>query len=166
MLLRDYRPDDLPRLHELNEGAYPGVASETIEKLGAIAEHSVIRVIAEIDGEIAGFCLVLAAGADYDSVNFVWFGERYDDFVYLDRVAVDPAFKRSGVGRAMYAEVERLLAERCPSATELTLEVNLEPRNDESLAFHHRLGFAEVGQQETNYGTRVSLMTKPLPPSR
>ena len=164
MLLREYRPDDLPRLHELNEGGYPGVASETIEKLGHIADESVITVVAELDGEIAGFCLVLAKGADYDSVNFIWFGERYDDFVYLDRVAVDPKFKRRGVGRAMYAEVERLLAERCPTATEFTLEVNIEPRNDESLAFHHSLGFIEVGQQDTDYGTRVSLMTKSLQP--
>jgi predicted GNAT superfamily acetyltransferase len=42
------------------------------------------------------------------------------------------------------------------------LEVNLEPRNDQSLAFHAALGFVEVGQQMTDYGTRVSLMTKPL----
>jgi predicted GNAT superfamily acetyltransferase len=166
MLLRDYRPEDLPRLHVINEGAYPGVASETIEKLGHICDESVIRVIAEIDGEIAGFCLALAAGADYDSVNFLWFGERYGDFVYLDRVAVDPAFKRRGVGRAMYAEVERLIAERCPTAEQFTLEVNIEPRNDESLAFHHALGFVEVGQQDTDYGTTVSLMTKPLPAAR
>jgi len=163
MLLRDYRPDDLPRLHVLNEGAYPGVASETIEKLGDICEESVIRVIAEIDGEIAGFCLVVDRDADYDSVNLIWFRERYDDFVYLDRVAVDPAYKRRGVARAMYSEVERLIAERRPTAELLTLEVNIEPRNDESLAFHHALGFVEVGQQDTDYGTTVSLMTKSLP---
>jgi predicted GNAT superfamily acetyltransferase len=166
MLLRSYRPDDLARLHVINEGAYPGVASETIEKLGQIADESVITVVAEVDGEIAGFCLVLAPDADYDSVNFIWFGERYDDFVYLDRVAVDPAFKRRGVGRAMYAEVERLIAERCPTATQFTLEVNIEPRNDESLAFHRQLGFVEVGQQVTDYGTTVSLMSKPLTPNR
>jgi predicted GNAT superfamily acetyltransferase len=166
MLLRSYRPDDLARLYVINEGAYPGVASETIEKLGQIADESVITVVAELDGEIAGFCLVLAPDADYDSVNFIWFGERYDDFVYLDRVAVDPAFKRRGVGRAMYAEVERLIAERCPTATEFTLEVNIEPRNDESLAFHRQLGFVEVGQQVTDYGTTVSLMSKPLTPNR
>ena len=162
MLLRDYRPDDLPRLHVINESGYPGVATETIEKLGQIADESLIAVVAEIDGEIAGFCLVLAPEADYDSVNFIWFGERYDDFLYLDRVAIDPAFKRRGIGRAMYAEVERLAAVRRPSANHLTLEVNVEPRNDESLAFHGELGFEEVGQQHTDYGAKVSLMTKPL----
>jgi uncharacterized protein len=165
LTLRDYRPEDLPTLHEINESCYPGVGTETYERLGEIVDESVVALVAEVDGDIAGFCLVLEPDADYDSVNFIWFGERYDDFVYLDRVAVDPVFKRRGVGRAMYAEVERLIAERCPTATQFTLEVNIEPRNDESLAFHHDLGFVEVGQQVTDYGTTVSLMSKPLTPT-
>ncbi len=98
----------------------------------------------------------------YDSLNYLWFSERFDDFVYLDRVAIRPEFRGHGIGRAMYAEVERLAAERCPDATRFTLEVNLRPRNDGSLAFHATLGFVEVGRQETNYGTQVSLMSKPL----
>ncbi len=86
-----------------------------------------------------------------------WFGERYEDFVYLDRVAVDAASQGRGVGAALYAEVERQA-----DATWFTLEVNLRPRNDGSLRFHDRLGFVEVGQQETNYGALVSLMAKRL----
>jgi hypothetical protein len=31
------------------------------------------------------------------------------------------------------------------------------------LTFHDQLGFVEVGQQETDYGSLVSLMAKPLP---
>ncbi len=163
MLLREYRMDDLATIHELNEAAYPAVGSETLEDLGHIASESLIALVAEVDSEIAGFCLVLAPGADYDSINFLWFRERYADFVYLDRIAISPAHQRSGLGRAMYVEVERLAAERRPSASDFTLEVNLRPRNDQSLTFHAGLGFVEVGQQETDYGTLVSLMAKPLP---
>jgi predicted GNAT superfamily acetyltransferase len=162
MLLRDYRPTDLETIHRINQGEVPAVGTETIEDLADIAEQSTIALIAEVDGEIAGFCLVLAPGAEYDSLNYVWFSERYDDFVYLDRVAFPAMFQGRGLGRAMYAEVERLAAERRPSATDFTLEVNLRPRNEQSLAFHARLGFIEVGQQETDYGSLVSLMTKPL----
>jgi uncharacterized protein len=159
---RDYRPDDLPTLHEINEASYPGVGTETLERLGAIADESVIALVAEVDGEIAGFCLLLEPDADYDSINFIWFNARYDDHVYLDRVAIAERFHRQGIGRAMYAEAERLLGERCPNAKWLSLEVNLEPRNDQSLGFHHALGFTEVGQQQTDYGAYVSLMTKPI----
>ena len=162
LTLRDYRPEDLPTLHEINESCYPGVGTETYEGLGAIVDESVIALVAEVDGEIAGFCLVLEPDADYDSINFIWFNEQYDDHVYLDRVAIAERFHRQGIGRAMYAEVERLLAERCANAKWLALEVNLEPRNDQSLGFHEALCFREVGQQETDYGAFVSLMTKPI----
>ena len=40
--------------------------------------------------------------------------------------------------------------------------MNLRPRNDTSLAFHESLGFVEVGQRETDYGSLVSLQAKPL----
>lgn len=162
MLLRDYRPDDLEAIHRINQGQVPAVGTETLEDLGDIADESLIALVAEVDDQIAGFSLVLAPGADYDSINYLWFSERYDDFVYLDRVAFPAAFQGRGLGRAMYAEVERLTDLRRPTATHFTLEVNLRPRNDQSLAFHARLGFEEVGQLETDYGTLVSLMAKPI----
>ena len=164
MQLREYRPDDLDVVHAINEGEVPAVGAESIDDLGHIADESLIALVAvdEETGEIGGFCMVLAPGADYHSGNYAWFSERYDDFVYLDRVAIPPRFQRRGLGRAMYAEVERLAGQRRPSATEFTLEVNLRPRNDRSLAFHAALGFVEVGQRETEYGALVSLMAKPL----
>lgn len=162
MELRPYGPADLVQVHAINQAEVPAVGDETAEALGHIADESVIALVAAEDDTIAGFCLVLAPGADYGSGNYRWFSDRYDDFVYLDRVAIAPAFQRRGIGRAMYAEVERLAAERCPAASRFTLEVNLRPRNDRSLAFHTALGFAEVGRRETGYGTLVSLMSKPL----
>ena len=163
MLIRQYRPADLETIHRINQGEVPAVGTETLDDLGHIAEQSLIALVAEIEGAIVGFCLVLAPGADYDSLNYLWFGERYDDFVYLDRVAFPAEYQGRGLGRAVYAEVERLAAERRPTATHFTLEVNLEPRNDPSLAFHARLGFTEVGRQHTDYGHLVSLMAKRLP---
>lgn len=162
MELRPYRAEDLAVIHAINQAEVPAVGDETVEALGHIAEESAIAVVAEEGGTVAGFCLVLAPGADYGSGNYLWFSERYDDFVYLDRVAISPVFQRRGLGRTMYAEVERLSADRRPTATHFTLEVNLRPRNDTSLAFHAALGFAEVGQRETDYGARVSLMAKSL----
>jgi predicted GNAT superfamily acetyltransferase len=165
--LRDYRPDDLGATHAINDAAYPAVGRETLDQLGHIANESLIALVAEHEptAEVVGFCFVLAPGADYGSMNYAWFSQRYDDFVYLDRVAIGPAFHRRGLGRALYAEVERLAAEHRPSAHHFTLEVNLRPRNDQSLAFHAELGFVEVGQQETDYGALVSLMAKALPSS-
>lgn len=170
MLIRPIRSEDLPTVHAINQAEVPAVGSATMERLARIAEWSMIALVA-IDrvhptdpNGIAGFCLVLAPGSDYDSGNYRWFGDRYADFVYLDRVAIAPAFRRRGIARRLYAEVERRTGLARPSAPWFTLEVNLEPRNDPSLDFHTELGFVEVGQRTTTDGGVVALMTKPLHP--
>ena len=44
---------------------------------------------------------------------------------------------------------------------EVTCEVNLEPPNPASLAFHARLGFRQVGEQVTKGGSvRVALLAR------
>jgi predicted GNAT superfamily acetyltransferase len=162
VLIRAYEAGDLPAIHAINQAEVPAVGSETVDALAHIASESIVALVAEVKSEIAGFCLVLGPGADYGSMNYVWFSERYDDFAYLDRVAISPAHQRQGVGRQLYSEVERVIFLRRPLATDFTLEVNLRPRNHQSLGFHATLGFVEVGQRETDYGTLVSLMSKPL----
>lgn len=162
MKFRAYQPDDLPVIHAINQAEVPAVGEETASALDRIAAESTITIVAEVDGDIGGFCLVLGPGADYASLNYAWFSERYNDFVYLDRVAISPAFQRRGIGRAMYAEVERLAADHHPTATDFVLEVNLEPRNEASLDFHAELDFVEVGQLEGDDGKVVSMMSKSL----
>jgi len=157
MLIRDMAPADLSAIHAINEAGTPGVHGASPEQLAAITRESSIAIVAEVDGVVAGFCQVLPPGADYRSVNYRWFSARYDDFVYLDRVAVAAEHRGLGIGGRLYEEVERRTR-----ATWFTLEVNLRPRNDGSLRFHARRGFVEVGQQKTDYGTVVSLMAKQL----
>ncbi len=166
MRVREYTATDLDAVHAINQAEVPAVGDETPEALAHIGRESIVALVAvdDVGGveRIAGFCMVLAPGADYGSGNYRWFADRYDDFVYLDRIAIAPAFQRSGLGRTLYADVERLARERRPGATDFCLEVNLRPRNDTSLAFHAALGFTEVGRRETSYGALVSLMTRPL----
>lgn len=157
MLIRDIREEDLAAIHSINEAGTPGVASESAAALASITRMCCIALVAESEGEVVGFCQVLPPGTAYDSVNYGWFSSRYDDFVYLDRVAVAPSHRNRGIGGRLYDEVER----RAKAAWFL-LEVNLRPRNDGSLRFHARRGFEEVGQQETDYGALVSLMAKRL----
>jgi uncharacterized protein len=157
----------LQRLMSLNNAAVPAVSEVDQTRLRHLIAQSPIALIttSTADGspeEITGFCLVMGPGADYDSVNFTWFAQRYERFIYLDRVVVDPAHHGQGLGRALYEEVIARAQEIMPEAEEFCLEVNLRPRNDQSLAFHDRMGFTEVGQQETPYGILVSMMTRPL----
>jgi predicted GNAT superfamily acetyltransferase len=93
-------------------------------------------------------------------LNYGWFSRNYDDFVYLDRIAVDPTYRRLGIGKAFYDEVISRFTGVFPR---LLCEVNVRPRNEASLLFHHSIGFREVGQQDTDGGNKtVSLLALPL----
>lgn len=109
---------------------------------------------------LAGFLVAMTPDVPYDSGNFRWFVERGDDFVYIDRVAVSPWFRERGIAARMYADVERWARQR--GAARLACEVNVRPRNDASLAFHERMGFASLHERETDYGLRVVMLEKAL----
>jgi hypothetical protein len=135
------------------------------DRLDTIVQQCSLALVAVddegADAGPAGVVLVLAPGADYDSPNYRWFCEHYDDFRYVDRIAVASSAHRSGLGRRLYGAV--FDHARAGGAPWVTAEVNLEPPNPGSLAFHHRLGFREVGQQDTYGGSvRVSLLAAPV----
>jgi uncharacterized protein len=67
-----------------------------------------------------------------------------DNFVYVDRVVVAPAARGKGHARALYTD----LFQRAKSAghTRIVCEVNLDPPNPVSDAFHASLGFSEIGR--------------------
>lgn len=162
MQVRAATAADLGAIAALNETCVPAVSR--VSSAGFewfLANADCFRVV-EIDGAVAGFMLALRPGSAYTSVNYRWFVERYPDFLYIDRLAVDRRFRRRGAASALYADVER--AARSLGAPLLACEVNLRPRNEESLVLHQRLGFGEVGQQDTDGGDkRVSMLVKPLP---
>jgi uncharacterized protein len=161
IVVRAVVPADLEPIMAINRANTPEVGAVDRDRMAFIAAESPIALVADLGGEVVGFCLVLDDSSPYDSVNYRWFTSRYRGFMYLDRVAVDAAHRGRGVGRRLYAEVDRLMA-RVPGARHLALEVNLDPPNETSLRFHASLGFIEVGQQDTPYGIRVSMQMRPV----
>lgn len=152
---------DFDRVVEINQANIPAVGPIDRDRLGSLVADAEVALVAETADTVAGFCIVLGPNSAYDSVNYRWFMDRFDDAWYLDRVAFDAAFQGLGLGTALYAEVEAVIR-RCRDAgaaiSRLTLEVNVDPPNEQSLAFHDRRGFTEVGRQRTPYDTEVSLM--------
>lgn len=156
--LRPAVEDDFDAILQLNTAAVPHVNRIDRHELAGLAAQAFHFHVARVGDSLAGFLLSLAPGADYGSLNYRWFSERYEQFVYVDRIVVADDHHGLGIGRRLYAGLERAMAGFAPS---LTCEVNLAPANPGSLAFHGRLGFAEVGQQATEGGAkRVCLMHK------
>lgn len=161
MQVRDVSRDDLDAVRALNVASVPAVNEVSVAGFDWFLEVADYFRLVEIDGALAGFLLGLRPGLPYDSLNYRWFSERYRDFCYIDRLAVDDRFRRRGVASALYADIERHA--RTLDAPLLACEVNVKPRNDVSLAYHSHHGFIEVGQQDTDGGNkRVSLMVKTL----
>jgi uncharacterized protein len=98
--------------------------------------------------------------ADYDSVNFRWFRDRYPRFIYIDRIIVSAQARGGGVARTLYTEL--FAAARAAGHDTITAEVNRVPPNPGSDAFHAALGFAEVAQGSPYPGKLVSYLIKTL----
>jgi len=161
VLVRILHAGDLDAALVLNNANVPAVNELDAAELARLHSMALVALAAEVDDVFAGFCLVFAPGVDYASRNYAWFSARYDDFAYLDRIAVDTSLRRAGVGRAFYATLVERLAGTTPV---LLCEVNLAPRNDVSLAFHEAIGFREVGRQHP-YGDEreVQMLALDLP---
>jgi predicted GNAT superfamily acetyltransferase len=158
--IRETVVDDLEAALALNNSSIPALNELDGPELERLHSMAALALTAEVDGQFAGFCITFGPGVDYGSLNYGWFSRNYDDFVYLDRIAVDPVYRRLGIGRAFYAEVIDRFTGVFPH---LLCEVNVRPRNEPSLLFHHSIGFREVGQQDTDGGKKtVSLLALPL----
>ena len=104
--------------------------------------------------------MAFAPRARYDSLNYLWFQERYENFIYIDRIAVAAGARRQGIAGSLYRDIFDFAR---PRAGLLTCEVNTRPVNAESMAFHENFGFREVGARESADGTiSVSLMAVEL----
>jgi predicted GNAT superfamily acetyltransferase len=143
MHLRPIEPADHPWVLEVNERHVDLLSPLDDDRLSYLLARTDRGDLIEVDGVRAGFVLTFAPEAGYDGANYAWFTERFGgDFYYLDRVVFAERFRRRGLGGFAYDELERVAAKY----GRMTLEVNLVPRNDASLAFHARRGYDEVGR--------------------
>jgi hypothetical protein len=159
-VLRPLVPADHAEVLALNERNVELLAPLGEERLVQLTGWADTAAVVDVDGGFAGFVLTFASGSSYDGDNFAWFSERYDDFTYLDRVVIHEDFRRRGLATRVYDELESTCGRPL-----FTLEVNIEPPNEPSLAFHRARGFTDVGRQVLPHPSgdhTVTMMTKSL----
>ena len=104
-------------------------------------------------GDLEAFMIAFDQDADYTSPNFLWFRERYPRFAYVDRIAVAESARGRGHARRLY---EHLFEQaRRDGHSIVTCEVNSDPPNPASDAFHDALGFRIVGEAAIHGGVRT-----------
>lgn len=157
-MLRPITPADHAAVLAWNEANVEVLSPLDEPRLVQLLGWSDTGAVITHDGVDVGFVLTFAAGSSYDSENFGWFAARHERFLYLDRIVLDGSVRRTGLGSAVYDEVEARAAELGPV---LCLEVNSVPPNEPSLAFHRKRGFVELGERDYR-DTVVTLFEKTL----
>ena len=153
MDIRTLSLDDVEAMWAINEEGLPGTGQVSHEELASLLNLASFSMGVFEDGHMLGFVICLPPSTAYGSLNYAWFNQRYDAFLYVDRIAVAPANRNQGVGSALYENVVSVARDR---SVPVAAEVNLEPPNPGSVRFHHRFGFNEVGTLD--HGTKAVTM--------
>jgi uncharacterized protein len=157
--IRELERRDHERVLQLNQASVQELSALDEQRLAYILElaHRAL-VAASDDGDILAFACAIAPGTDYDSLNYTTLATTFESFLYLDRIAVAASARRQGLGAALYDVME---AAATPFGR-MVCDVNIEPRNDASLAFHAERGYREVGELAHGDVKTVALMSKEL----
>jgi len=160
-VIRDVDDDDISMMLEINEQGLPGTGKVDVEQLSKLRDISEFTIGAYENGIIVGFVICLLPKQDYSSLNYAWFNERYDDFIYVDRIAVGQSNRNRQVGTKLYDWVKQYAqTENIPVAA----EVSLMPPNKGSDRFHLRNGFSEVGTFHTEEKSVTMYLTATTTP--
>ena len=153
MNIRNLTHTDVEAMWAINEDGLPGTGQVSQVELVALLDLASLSLGAFEGDRMLGFVICLPPRTSYGSLNYAWFNQRYDAFLYVDRVAVAPPHRNRGVGTALYDKVVATAKER---SVPVAAEVNLDPPNPGSVRFHQRFNFDEVGTLD--HGTKAVTM--------
>jgi predicted GNAT superfamily acetyltransferase len=155
LTIRVLQTDDLPTLFRINVEGDPGVGQVTESELADLLSLAVLPLGAFDADELVGFVICLLPKTRYASLNYAWFNERYDHFLYVDRIAIAKTHRNRKIGSLLYDKIIQNAEQR---GWPIAAEVNLQPPNPGSMRFHVRYGFDEIGTlQHKNYKVAMVL---------
>lgn len=139
--LRAPEPEDLDALIALSNAH--------AREIGTITRKAFVELVANsfrtrMTPTRDAFLIALADWAPAIAPNYRWFAARFERFVYVDRVVVVEPVRGRGFGRLLYRDLMEV-ALRARHTT-ICCEVNVDPPNPVSDAFHAALGFTEIGR--------------------
>jgi len=93
-------------------------------------------------GELDAFLISISHKSPHDGINYSWFKRRFERFAYIDRVVTAEHARGKGHAKALYlALMEKAKADNIPM---VCCEINHQPPNPGSVAFHEKLGFEMI----------------------
>lgn len=130
----------------LNNAAVPAVNALDEGSFGELLEMSDRSWAIDHDGGLGALLVTFGPGAAYRSANYLRLSALYNNFLYVDRVVVSPALWRRGLAAGLYETLIKHAREQ--RRERLLCEVNVEPPNPRSVAFHEANGWHAIGDYE------------------
>ena len=153
MKIREFEIKDYERILQLNEESVHFLSPLTKDKLESMITQSEMLNVIEVDGIVEAFILTLREDKEYDSINYLWFSNHYDKFLYIDRVVVSLKMQGKGLGKTLYEYIFNYAKET--GVAYIAAEIDINPPNPGSIIFHEKFGFKEVGKQRVAGGEKL-----------
>ena len=150
---------DLKSILFLNQNSIPAVSSSNLKMMQKFLYTCYYFKVCKIDGKIIGFLNALLPLKDYKSENYNWFNERYKNFIYVDRIVISTSYQNQGYGTVFYND---LIASIQNDSLDIVCEINTKPYNEQSIQFHTKYGFNEIGKKKLSSNKSVIYMKKTL----
>lgn len=160
--IRSFADADRAALLRLNADNFPAVHTldeATLAWLLGFRGHHLVAV--DPAGAVLGYLLSFPRGSDYDDAEIRELRRCVPEpFLYICQVVVAPAHRGRGIARAFYEAVADTA--RRQGVRLLGCDVNTNPPNPGSFAFHRRLGFAEIGHGVASNGMAIAFLVRKL----
>ena len=144
----------LEQIFNINEGYNPFLGPlGNLDKLKELLKQSNYSIYLTNKEQICAFSVCFRENSEYKSKNYKFFENRFKKFFYIDRIGVVKTFKNKGIGTFIYKRISDICKkDKLP----ICAEVNIAPKNDESIKFHEKMGFKKVCEKHLNskYGVR------------
>ena len=147
--------NDLEFVLLLNQNSMPAVSSANIEMMQQFLIICDYFKVLKINDKISGFLNAILPGKDYQSENYKWFCDKYDSFIYVDRIVLNKTNQNKGYGTLFYND---LISSIKRKKLDIACEINTKPYNKQSIQFHKKYGFSELGRRDINSKKSVMYM--------
>ncbi|MFQ3219271.1 MAG: putative GNAT superfamily acetyltransferase [Paraglaciecola sp.] len=155
VIIRKILAQDIDTILELNEKSVKVLSPMDKNKLLRLMEISALSAVVEEANQVAGFLLAFTHDVQYESINYEWFNQNYDSFLYIDRIVISDQFRAKGMATKLYKYALKWATEH--SLPSIFAEIDVIPPNKPSLLFHQKFGFKELELLKHNQNKMVSL---------
>jgi len=158
-IIKTPESDILSQIYNINQqhAHYLTDLSSDVE-LSKLINLSEICMYGINNGSVVSFMICFREKSEHSSLNYKYFNERENKFIYVDRIAIDNDHIGHGHGSQLYKELYKYAeSENLP----ICCEVYTRPKNVVSLNFHYKNGFKPIDSYDFN-NYSVEYLKRPI----